>query len=80
MRQTLKLIPYAFNLKKCLCNSKSIKDLHEPISKGAYFEFKRALVSIQKGTSCKPIKRLFEAKRASYKKEDVKNNYIRCEE
>jgi len=39
---------------------------------------KRALVSVQKGISCKPIKRLFEAKRASFKKEDVKNNYIRC--
>ena len=41
---------------------------------------KRALVSVQKGISCKPIKRLFEAKRASFKKEDVKNNYIRCME
>jgi len=41
---------------------------------------KRALVSVQKGISCKPIGRLFEAKRASFKNEDVKNNYIRCKE
>ena len=62
------------------CNSQSIKCLCESILKGAYFEFKRALVSIQKGISCKPIKRLFEAKRASFKSEDVKNNYIGCKE
>ena len=62
------------------CNSQSIKYLHESILKGAYFEFKRALVSTQKGISCKPIRRLFEAKRASFKKEDVKNNYIWCRE
>ena len=62
------------------CNSQSIKHLHENVLKGAYFEFKRALISTQKGIFCKPIKRLFEAKRASFKKEDVKNNYIRCKE
>ena len=60
------------------CNSQSIKYLHESVLKGAYFEFKRALVSTQKGISCKPIGRLFEAKRASFQKEDVKNNYICC--
>jgi len=37
--------------------------------------FKRALVSVQKGIFCKPIGRLFEAKRASFKTEGVKNNY-----
>ncbi len=62
------------------CNSQSIKYLHESVLKGAYFEFKRALVSTQKGISCKPIGRLFEAKRASFQNEDVKNNYIRSEE
>ena len=62
------------------CNSQSIKCLCESILKGAYFEFKRALVSTQKGISCKPIRRLFEAKRASFQSEDVKNNYIRCME
>ena len=62
------------------CNSQSIKHLHENVLKGAYFEFKRALVSTQKGIYSKPIKRLFEAKRASFKKEDVKNNYIWCRE
>jgi len=41
---------------------------------------KRALVSTQKGIFCKPIGRLFEAKRASFQNEDVKNNYIRCKE
>ena len=58
------------------CNSQSIKHLHENVLKGAYFEFKRALVSTQKGIFCKPIKRLFEAKRASFQNECVKNNYI----
>ena len=38
-------------------------------------DFKRALVRPQKGIFCKSIGRLFEAKRASFKSEDVKNNY-----
>ncbi|WP_036921017.1 MULTISPECIES: hypothetical protein [unclassified Prevotella] len=38
-------------------------------------DFKRALVEPQKGIFCKPIGRLFEAKRASFKIEGVKNNY-----
>ena len=37
--------------------------------------FKRALVGPQKGIFCKSIGRLFEAKRASFKIEGVKNNY-----
>ena len=32
--------------------------------KGAYFDFKRALVRVLKGTFCKPIRHLLEAKRA----------------
>ena len=36
-------------------------------------DFKRALVRPQKGTFCKPIGRLFEAKRAATKNQDVKN-------
>ena len=38
-------------------------------------DFKRALVGPQKGIFCKSIGRLFEAKRASFKIEGVKNNY-----
>ena len=38
-------------------------------------DFKRALVGPQKGIFCKSIGRLFEAKRASFKTEGVKNNY-----
>ena len=38
-------------------------------------DFKRALVRALKGIFCKPIGRLFEAKRASIKIEGVKNNY-----
>jgi len=36
-------------------------------------DFKRALVRPQKGTFCKPIGRLFEAKREAIKNQDVKN-------
>ena len=36
-------------------------------------DFKRALVRGLKGTFCKPIGRLFEAKRATIKNQDVKN-------
>ena len=35
-------------------------------------DFKRALVRPQKGIFCKPIGRLFEAKRAAFKNHDVK--------
>ncbi|MBF1636110.1 MAG: hypothetical protein HXO44_05215 [Prevotella sp.] len=38
-------------------------------------DFKRALVGPQKGIFSKSIGRLFEAKRASFKIEGVKNNY-----
>jgi len=38
-------------------------------------DFKRALVGPQKGIFCKSIGRLFEAKKASFKTEGVKNNY-----
>jgi len=38
-------------------------------------DFKRPLVRAQKGIFCKSIGRLFEAKRASFKIEGVKNNY-----
>jgi len=38
-------------------------------------DFKRALIGPQKGIFCKSIGRLFEAKRASFKIEGVKNNY-----
>jgi len=36
-------------------------------------DFKRALVRLQKGTYCKPIGRLLEAKRAYIQNYDVKN-------
>ena len=36
-------------------------------------DFKRALVRPQKGIFCKPIGRLFEAKRAAIKNQDMKN-------
>ena len=36
-------------------------------------DFKRALVRGLKGIFCKPIGRLFEAKRATIKNQDVKN-------
>ena len=53
-----------------------IKNLQNHFLIGAYLGMKRALVNFQKGISCKPIRRLLEAKRASSQNECVKNNYI----
>ena len=47
-----------------LCNHLVINNLHCYLAKHAYLVSKRALVRAQKGTFCKPIKRLLAAKRA----------------
>ena len=46
-----------------LCNRLVINNLHCYLAKHAYLGSKRALVRTQKGTFCKPIRRLFAAKR-----------------
>jgi len=59
-----------------LCNPQIIKHLQNMKAKGAFLDFKRALVRPQKGTFSKPIRRLLEAKRASFKKRVVNLFYI----
>ena len=46
-----------------LCNHLVINNLHCYLAKHAYLVSKRALVRTQKGTFCKSIRRLLEAKR-----------------
>ena len=46
-----------------LCNHLVINNLHCYLAKHAYLVSKRALVRTQKGTFCKPIRHLLEAKR-----------------
>ena len=46
-----------------LCNRLVINNLHYYLAKHAYLVSKRALVRTQKGTFCKSIRRLLEAKR-----------------
>ena len=50
--------------KKQVYNRHEINWLQGGRRKGAYLDFKRALVGLQKGTFCKSIRRLLEAKRA----------------
>ncbi len=44
------------------------------VQKGAKLDFKRALIRPQKGTYCKPIRRLLEAKRACFSFDLRENN------
>ena len=46
-----------------LCNHLVINNLHCYLAKHAYLVSKRALVRVQKGTFCKPIRHLLAAKR-----------------
>ena len=46
-----------------LCNRLVINNLHYYLAKHAYLVSKRALARVQKGTFCKSIRRLLEAKR-----------------
>ena len=50
--------------KKQVYNQQEIKWLQSSRRKGAQLDFKRALIGPQKGTYCKSIRRLLEAKRA----------------
>ena len=50
--------PFSF-----LCNHLVINNLYYYLAKHAYLDSKRALVRTQKGTFCKSIRRLLEAKR-----------------
>ena len=46
--------------------------------KGAYLDFKRALIRVLKGAYCKSIRRLLEAKRAHISIEPCENILQKC--
>ena len=57
-----------------LCNHLVINNLYYYLAKHAYLGSKRALVRTQKGTFCKPIRHLLEAKRPYFGFEGYEKN------